>query len=148
MGRYLGELGESAPGACSVALIRLLSVKSRYPFYGWGPVRVSHRMGVGLSGVDPSGLAAGVGEGPVFTGSVMAGWVGTYEMFPDADLDRVTHDGDLDLVSLVHCFWKRHRLPPVWPVATRTSIGQKVAIGPSCRAENVRGQESQPTLDG
>lgn len=37
----------------------------------------------------------------MFTGSVMTGWVGTDEMFPDTDLDRVTHDGDLDLTSFV-----------------------------------------------
>ena len=60
-----------------------------YLFYtGWG---------VGLGGVDPAGSAAGVGEGAVFTGLVMAGGVGTDKMFPDADLDRVADDGDLDL---------------------------------------------------
>ena len=54
-----------------------------------------------LGGVDPAGPPAGVGEGTVFTGSVMACRVGAYEMFPDTDLDGVSDDRYLNLASFV-----------------------------------------------
>jgi hypothetical protein len=54
-----------------------------------------------LGGVGSAGSSAGVGEGTVFTGSIMTCTVGTYEMFPNTDLDRVTNNGDLNLATLV-----------------------------------------------
>ncbi len=77
------------------------TVKSRYPFYGWVPVRVLQLVRGLLGGVGSSGSSAGVGEGTVFTGSVMTGRVGTYEMFPNTDLHPVTNDRNLNLTALV-----------------------------------------------
>src|SRR3546814_2293365 len=52
-------------------------------------------LGRGLGGVDPAGAAAGVGEGAVLTGPVLADGVGADEFLADADLDGAGDDGDL-----------------------------------------------------
>ena len=77
------------------------SVKSRYVPDTSCSVPTRHSVGGFLGGVGSSGTAAGVGEGTVLAGAVVTDRVGTDELFPDRDLDGVTHDRDLHLTSTV-----------------------------------------------
>lgn len=87
------------------------------------------------------GAAAGVGQGAVLAGAVVLGPVAADQLFPDADLDGVPVDGDLDLSASVAIADAIHIL--------RTICGQYRALGSSRSASRpltctyvVAGQDS------
>lgn len=77
-----------------------VDVKFRYPCSTVAPVPVLQGV-KGSGGVDAVGPAAGVGEGSVFSGAVVADGMSPDDLAAGGDLHHVTDNGDLDLAATV-----------------------------------------------